>query len=63
MLMARGDIEGTEVEKYMKLPMSAAHYLHKEFVQSAKRKIQIRMIAKGIPNRGVGKEKEQYRPS
>ena len=56
MLMARGDIEETEVEKYMKLLMSTAHYLQ-NFVQSAKRKIQIRMIAKGIPNRRVGKER------
>ncbi len=31
MLMSRGDIEGSEVEKYMKLLMSTAHYLHKEF--------------------------------
>jgi hypothetical protein len=30
-LMARGDIEGSEVENYMKLLMSTAHYLHKEF--------------------------------
>ena len=51
MLIARGDIEGSEVEKYMKLLMSTAHCLQKNLVQSAKRKIQIRMIAKGIPNR------------
>ena len=31
MLMARGDIEGNEVEKYMKFLMSTAHYLHKGF--------------------------------
>ena len=31
MLMSRGDIEGSEVEKYMKFLMSTAHYLHKEF--------------------------------
>ena len=57
MLMARGDIEGSEVEKYMKLLVSTAHYLHKEFGSIGKRMIQIRMIAKGIPNRGVGKER------
>ena len=31
MLMARGDIEWSEEEKYMKLLMSTAHYLHKVF--------------------------------
>ena len=38
MLMARGDIEGSEVEKYMKLLMSTAHYLHKEFGSISKKK-------------------------
>ena len=37
MLMARGDIEGSEVEKYTKLLMSTAHYLHKEFGSISKK--------------------------
>ncbi len=37
MLMTRRDIEGSEVEKYMKLLMSTAHYLHKEFGSISKK--------------------------
>ncbi len=36
MLMARRDIEGTEVEKYMKLLMSTAYCLHKKFGSNGK---------------------------
>jgi hypothetical protein len=55
-LMARGDIEGSEVEQYMKLLMSTAHYLHKEFGSIGKKDDPEKDDSKGDTNQKTRKK-------
>ena len=57
MIMARGGIEGSEVEKYMNLLMSTAHYLHKEFGSIVKKEDPEKDDSQGMSNTRVGKER------
>ena len=63
MLMARGDIEGTKVEKYMKLLMSTAHYLHKEFGSIGKKEDPDKDDSQGNTKQRSRKRKRNSTPS